>query len=417
MESEENLRLASASEKKEARIAGISFSVAAVILGAFAGVIVWLFLKLSGACLFFLWEVLPARFETAYYPLLLCVAGGIIIGLWRKKFGDYPQGTHEVIETVKTTGRYDSRGIHVLFFAAFLPIIFGGSIGPEAGLVGIIAALFTWVGDRLKYTFKETRELTQIGISTSLGVVFEAPLFGFLGQIEGEGENLSFPRRTKVIVYLCAILGGFGTYFLLDSFFGGGLHFGKFDTINIGRIEIVWFIPLALLGILAAGCHFIIDGALCFILKPWQRFPIALAILAGILLGICGIFFPILLFSGETKMTELNAGWVTMGVSLFLMGFLKLILFNICIQMGWRGGNIVPLVFVGMCFGYGASVIVGTDGVFACAVVLTVIFAAIMRKPITVVLLMLIFFPAKDIIFLIAAAFIGACFPFYRARQ
>ena len=381
----------------------ILFICIAIILGAIAGGIVWLFLKASEAGLFFLWEVLPSRFDTIYYPLIICTVGGMIIGLMRRKFGNYPQNLEEVMETVKAKGRYDSCRIYALFLMALFPIIFGGSIGPEAGMVCVIAALCTWVGDRFKYSLKETKELAQIGISASLGIVFTAPLFGFLEQVEGEAKDLTFPGRTKVLIYFSAILSGLGLYLLLSSFFGGGLHFDKFEVINTGRIEILWFVPLALVGFFIACSYNIIGALLRIVTKPFQRFPVTLAVLAGILLGICGMFLPLILFSGET-----NIAYLTEGTSFLIIGLIKLIAINLCLQTGWRGGNIIPLIFTSVCFAYGVSSFAGINSVFAAAVVSTVVCAVIIRKPIAVAILMLIFFPIKSILLLTAAAIAGA---------
>ena len=43
---------------------------------------------------------------------------------------------------------YDDVGVSIV--AALLPLLFGGCVGPEAGLTGSIAGLCTWAGDRME---------------------------------------------------------------------------------------------------------------------------------------------------------------------------------------------------------------------------------------------------------------------------
>ncbi|MCL2018758.1 MAG: chloride channel protein [Oscillospiraceae bacterium] len=398
------------SEKTEKTIKSrMLFLLAAVFLGAVAGGVVWLFLKAMELGIAFIWDFLPSRFEISYYPLLICAAGGIIIGLWRKFFGDYPEDFEEVIKVIKETKRYDSRLVFVLFVSALLPLVFGGSIGPEAGLVGIIAALCTWVGDRFKHIFKEMKELAQIGVSATLSVLFTAPLFGFLTQVEDEGENNSFPGRSKLIVYFAAIFGGFGIFMLLIFLFGGGLYFERFEEAVTGRLEMIFFVPLAVFGAVA-GCFYHYAGKLTLkILKPLNRLRIVSSLTGGILLGLCGMFIPLVIFTGEVQMGELTQTWTDMTpVFLLGVGFLKLLLTNICLGTGWRGGHILPIIFAGVSFGYAASHLFGVDSIFAIAVITTALCGAIMKKPLAVIMVMLVFFSFKNIIALSLSAFIGA---------
>ena len=46
----------------------------------------------------------------------------------------------------------------VVLVCAFLPLVFGSSVGPEAGLTGIIAGLCYWVGDNVKYAKEHADE-------------------------------------------------------------------------------------------------------------------------------------------------------------------------------------------------------------------------------------------------------------------
>ncbi|MCL2076545.1 MAG: chloride channel protein [Betaproteobacteria bacterium] len=391
----------------------MTFMLIALILGAVTGGIIWLFLKAVEAGIVLLWEIFPARMGFDAYPIVVCAAGGVIIGLWRRKFGNYPEELQDVMATVKETRRYDSRNICVLLAAAFLPLVFGGSVGPEAGLAGIIAALCTWMGDRFKYVLKEMKELAETGVSASLSILFTAPLFGFMAQIEGEGENISFPNRIKVIVYFCAMLSGLGVLISLTSAFGGGLSVERFDQAIISRHEIIWFLPLALFAA-AAGClYHLLDRLVRFAANPLQRYPVISSLLGGLLLGLCGMFIPLLMFSGESQMGDIMASWKSMTpVFLFALGFFKLLMINVCMHTGWRGGHILPVVFSGVCFGYGLAALTGVNSAFAVAIVTTALCSAVMGKPIAVIMIMLIFFPAKDIIALSLAALLGACAPF-----
>ena len=74
----------------------------------------------------------------------------MIIGLWQRKNGILPDETEQVMGRIKRSGSYPYNRIHILVISALLPIIFGGTIGPEAGLIGVIAAICCLVGDILK---------------------------------------------------------------------------------------------------------------------------------------------------------------------------------------------------------------------------------------------------------------------------
>lgn len=67
--------------------------------------------------------------------------GTILIFLIARKFGDLPHLTEEVLELINKNGSYPYNKLLLCAVAAILPLIFGGTLGPEAGLVGIIAGL------------------------------------------------------------------------------------------------------------------------------------------------------------------------------------------------------------------------------------------------------------------------------------
>lgn len=70
------------------------------------------------------------------YDVAVCSAGGILIGSWQKHHGVFPETLEAVTEKVKTEGGYPYDKLPILLVAALLPLIFGGAIGPEAGITG-----------------------------------------------------------------------------------------------------------------------------------------------------------------------------------------------------------------------------------------------------------------------------------------
>lgn len=144
----------------------VFFLLCVLITGSLAGAFVWLFFFLMDEGISFLWQTLPGwigsvtaeplpvlsqgPFGFVPFPLIVCVLGGLVIGLYAKHTGVEPEDLNSVMAKVKQDGRYDYSHIGKLSLAALLPLLFGGSIGPEAGLTGVIAGLCTWVGDRMR---------------------------------------------------------------------------------------------------------------------------------------------------------------------------------------------------------------------------------------------------------------------------
>ena len=184
----------------------ILFMIYALCLGAIIGAIIWSFMRLMNLGIEFIWDKLPKIVQIPFYTILVCSIGGLIIGIWKKYTGDYPEDLEIVVSKVKKDGKYNYNKTGIMCVSAFLPLIFGARVGPEAGLTGIIVGLCSWLTDKLKHFFKEIKELTQIGISATLGTIFNSPMFGFAMPIENE-EEVTIPKKSKVILYFLAIFG------------------------------------------------------------------------------------------------------------------------------------------------------------------------------------------------------------------
>lgn len=348
-----------------------------IVLGFASGAIVWTFLKVLALATNMLWEVLPAQVQSPAYTVVVCTIGGAITGIFRKKFGDYPEEMMVVLGKVKQEKFYDYKKLPILLVAAFLPLVFASSVGPEAGLVGIITAICYWVAAELK---------------------------------KAAGRELD--KKEKRAPYSFATLTGLVSYVVLNKVLGAAMAgFPTFET-GLPRGNDWWLaIVYVLIGCVLAkyydithhGAHVAV-GKMPAVVKET---------VAGFLLGLTATFVPQMMFSGEAEIHHLMTEyveyvpWMLIGIAL-----LKVLITNICIQGGLKGGHFFPLIYAGVAAGYGIAMLVygaaaGEHVVFAAAVVTAAMLGANMKQPLIVTLVLLICFPFRMVFWLAIGAYAG----------
>ena len=141
-----------------------------------------------------------------------------------------------------------------MMIAALLPLLIGSSVGPEAGLTGIIVGLCYWAGENLKFAKQHTKEYSQIGAAVSLSVLFHAPLFGIFEVEEDPDMQLAEPGRgSKIFIYGIALAAGTGSYAGLSALLGGGMSgFPSFDAVAVQRIDYVMMLVYMFCGCVLA---------------------------------------------------------------------------------------------------------------------------------------------------------------------
>lgn len=384
------------------------------VIGTVAGALVWALLKIMAIGTEMIWEWIPEKIHIPYYTVLVCTVGGAIIGIFRKLYGDYPEDMETVMGKVKKEKRYEYKNMLVMMIAALLPLLIGSSVGPEAGLTGIIVGLCYWAGENLKFAKQHTKEYSQIGAAVSLSVLFHAPLFGIFEVEEDPDMQLAEPGRgSKIFIYGIALAAGTGSYAGLSALLGGGMSgFPSFDTVAVQRIDYVMMLVYMLCGCVLAYFYETTHTVTRVIAG---KIPgVAKEILAGICLGVIGMLIPAVMFSGEEQMGVLMkeyAGY--MAIVLIGVAFLKVLLTNLCIQFGLKGGHFFPVIFAGVCLGYGLVMLFfGQQGeghvVFAAAIVTSTLLGGIMKKPLAVTMLLFLCFPVKIFIWIFIAAAVGS---------
>lgn len=399
----------------------------ALAVGFVIGFAVYLVMNLSTWLTALVWNGATGAMPTVWYPLLICTIGGVAIGLWTWWSNDVVKPLEEVMAEFKATGSFKTNGVAKPVVTFLLPLVFGGSIGFEAGLTGLITAGCCWIRDRLKAAGLRVGSLADVTIAASISAIFGTPLAGIVAGAESapdDGEDVleepdvndyNMRRGVKIVLYTAAAFGAFGGIALFTTIFGASSGLPRFDHITAQPIELLWAIPCVLVAYLMA---LLFHGStklfriISFRLGDGPVSVIGRPIVAGVIMGAVACVLPLVLFPGETQSEYLMETWTTMGAFVLICtGLLKAAITPMCLEMGWVGGNFFPSIFAGVAAGYGLSALTGADPMLMVTVTTTAFLAAVIRKPLLVLAILFLCFPVNGILWMGLAAIIGAALP------
>lgn len=386
-----------------------------MFMGAFVGLLTWLFLGIVNVGINFIWHTLRDFFNIKYWTLIVALIGGILVGLTQKYFGEYPKYMNQVLAEFKENKRVEYKSLKYSIINSLTVLLFGASVGPEAALSGIAGGIMTFVGDKMKARFKKKNvvsmysdELIEYSMQVSAGLIFRAPLFGMYTLSEKNSENKHIIKKVKVIVYTVTTVAGFLVFMTLSKFDNRESFIVKFGQSSIGLDEVLWFIPLMAIAMLLAYLYKMYGVVLHKVLKPIENKKILKGVIGGIGIGILGTIFPWTLFSGEHGLKELAVEWKDISAYiLIILALLKLLLTEICLSTGHRGGHIFPLIFSGSCLAYGVSKLISVDPVFCLAVIVTGLVSKAIGNMYVTLFLLIFFFPINAVIPMVFSAAIA----------
>lgn len=362
-----------------------------------------------------IWYLVPQQLgvpDGTALPLFVigtCVAGGALVGLITRYSRARPTLLAEELGEFAECGRLEPRNGAAGLVRGLVGLLFGGSIGPEGPLTGGSGALGTWLAERLRLPRPVVAVSSLSGMSGMFGSFLGSP-FGFaMFTIEAglEKGKLSWKLLLPSIV---AASVGYGVFFALTGYvFGGGYDFPAYEDWHV--LDLVYAVLLGLLGGLL-GLLFI---RLYRTLRKWadrrRSRPVSLAMLAGLVLGIMGAFYPMLLFSGDSQIQDLIDDAAAMGAFLLIaMAVLKVFVTATCLAFGWSGGYIFPSFFMGTALGLAVHQLLPFVPEIVCIVcVISGVSVALLKSPIALALIIQVLFDvhlAPIIAIAILAAFL-----------
>lgn len=368
-------------------IARSEIIIQAILVGLITGILVVLF-KVSITWLFDLIQTYTSSLTTVQkfliFPLITTL-GGLISGLLVFKIAPETRGSG--IPYVKLTLARIGKGtrlrsIFVKFLAGVAGIGTGLSLGREGPSVQLGAGAGALIAKVYKKSGTNQDKLVAAGAGSAIGATFNAPIAGALFVLEELVQKFSSSLLFPVLI---ATVSGAGiARYLLGSN-------PSFIIPNINADFYLSHLPVYIILGVAAGFFGVAFSKMIFFnikfydkinLPQWSKPAIA-----GLAVGITGIFLPQILGSGNLSVDMLLADKLTLSmICIIFLG--KFIITPFCFGSGAAGGIFLPTLMIGSFLGYIVGQIsvhlgIQIDPVVIALVGMGAFLSAVARTPIT----------------------------------
>ncbi len=282
---------------------------------------------------------------SALSRLLLCVAGGLLVGLILQllKTKNRSVGVVHVLERLDYhQGYLPLKNAAIQFVTATISLLSGQSVGREGPSVHLGAAAGSALGRSLRVPNNSVRILVGCGVAAAIAAAFNTPLAGVIFAMEVVIMDYT------VIGFTPVILAAVSATTLTRITFGDDTAFTVPDLeINsVQELPIVIFMG-AMIGCLAAG--FIQLTLLTSSVFAKQAIWVKTT-LAGFITGIIALAVPEIMGTGYDTVDSILLIQISLG-TILLLTLAKTFTTAIAIGLGIPAGLIGPTLFIGAAAG------------------------------------------------------------------
>ena len=348
---------------------------------------------LAGAA--FTWCVAQATALRAAHPWLLFampLAGLAIVWSYRTAGMENDSGTNQIIASVRGGERPPVRLAPLIFLGAVLTHLTGGSAGREGAALQIGGSISAGIGRLLRLGDRNVNTIIQCGMAGLFSALFGTPLTATVFALEV--VNVGHFRYAALFPCLLSALTANAIPRLL-GLPGEAYHLSGLPEPGPGSM-----LRCGALAILAA----LVSIAFCALMheagRLYQKY-----IPNQYLRALAGAAFVILLTVIEGSGDYNGAGGHIIELAVegqvhVPWAFLWKMLFTaLTLGAGFRGGEIVPTLFIGSTFGCAAGPLLGLDPAFGAAVSMIALFCGVVNCPMASIFLAIELFGGEGLLF------------------
>ncbi len=343
----------------------------------------------------FAWCVAQATALRAAFPWLLScmpLAGLIIVFSYRRAGMENDSGTNQIIASVRGDARPPLRLAPLIFLGSVLTHLTGGSAGREGAALQIGGSISAGIGRLLRLSELSLNTIIQCGMAGLFSALFGTPLTATVFALEV--VDVGHLQYAALYPCLLSALAADAIPRLL------GLPAEAYRLLGVPQLGPASLLRCGVLAILAA----LVSIAFCVVMhetahlyKKYVPDQYLRALLGAALV----IALTLLEGSGDYN----GAGGRV--IELALEGevrvpwafALKMLFTALTLGAGFRGGEIVPTLFIGSTFGCAVGPLLGLDPAFGAAVSMIALFCGVVNCPMASIFLAIELFGGGGLLF------------------
>jgi H+/Cl- antiporter ClcA len=315
----------------------------AVVLGIAGGVLGLLYLGATGAVIdLFFDDAGTEPWSGEWWWIPLVAGGGLIVAALRQAWNvpDKVPGGVALIEAADVDHRTAPQWVAISAVSA----VVGASLGPSFALVLMGGGLGSWIVSRRWAEPEAAHDYTLTGIAGGFGAAFTSPVLGaFL-----VSELAPTPKQryaAAIVPQLIAATVGFVIFYAV----AGRTFLGIYELPDY-EFEIIDMAIAAALGVLAAAVMAVFVGVI--IAVRWATGLVSnryvLGVVGGGIVGFIAFSLPLTLGAGQSQLGTVVEGASTFSIGLLLAVLIaKMAAMALSLAVGFMGGNVFPMIFMG----------------------------------------------------------------------
>lgn len=334
--------------------------------------------------------VTAVRVAHPWILFFLPVAGVAIVALYRLLGIERDKGTNLVLLAVREGEPMTLRHMLCIFTASLLTHLCGGSSGREGAALQIGGSVAAQIGEWLHLDEDDVRILVMCGMSACFSALFGTPIAAAVFTMEV--ISVGILHYSALVPCVVSALVGCGVSGLT------GVR-PMAMTVELPGMSVLSAVHVGAVATLCAALSYVF----CVVMhqtgklyRKWIPNTYLRAAVGGALVILCTLLIGSQKYNGAGSAVILEAFQTRQGYQVFL---LKLILTALTLGAGFKGGEIVPVFFMGATFGSALSGILGISPSFGAAIGLLAMFCGVTNCPLATLLLGVELFGSDGIAF------------------